>query len=86
VRLCLQQLKVRAPKCDQIKLVIDNCDRLSDEELWNLQEWAKDRADSGTLRVVFVGAEGRIPQKLRGSCCCFFPNDSLLPLVVCPFE
>jgi hypothetical protein len=50
-------------------LIIDNANRLAQKqpELLNLfQDYAKDTADKGTVSVVFVLSEGRIPGRMEG--------------------
>jgi hypothetical protein len=45
-------------------LIIDNADRLAQKQpklLEMIQCYAKDTADNGTVSVVFVLSEGRIP-------------------------
>jgi hypothetical protein len=48
-------------------LIIDNANRLSEEHwrlLSHLQDYAKDTADTGTISVVFVSSEGRVPRHM----------------------
>ena len=50
-------------------LIIDNANRLAQKQpkLLNLfQDYAKDTADNGTVSVVFVSSEGRMPDRMRG--------------------
>ena len=50
-------------------LIIDNANRLAQKQpkLLNLfQDYAKDTADIGTISVVFVSSEGRVPRRMRG--------------------
>jgi hypothetical protein len=48
--------------------VIDNCNIFAkkfEEEFSMLQDWAKEMADRGLVRVVFVASEGFVPRLLR---------------------
>jgi len=58
-------LKYKRP----VVVVIDNINWLVSNKdssvLKNLQDWAKDRADEGTIRVVFVSSEGVAPKFLQ---------------------
>jgi hypothetical protein len=48
-------------------LIIDNANRLDqkNQELLNhLQDYAKDSTDNGTISVVFVSSEGRVPRHM----------------------
>jgi hypothetical protein len=50
-------------------LIIDNANRLAQKqpELLDLfQGYAKDTADNGTVSVVFVSSDGRIPGRMQG--------------------
>jgi hypothetical protein len=50
-------------------MIIDNANRLAQKqpELLELfQDFAKDTTDDGTVSVVFVSSEGRIPDYMRG--------------------
>jgi len=52
----------------QVVLVIDNCNIFAKEfekEFSMLQDWAKEMADRGLVRVVFVASEGFVPRLLR---------------------
>jgi chromosomal replication initiation ATPase DnaA len=48
-------------------LIIDNANRLAqkNQELLNhFQDYAKDTADKGTISVVFMSSEGRVPRHM----------------------
>jgi hypothetical protein len=47
-------------------LIIDNANRLKDPDLHHLQDYAKDTVDDGTISVVFVSSEGRVPRHMSG--------------------
>jgi chromosomal replication initiation ATPase DnaA len=50
-------------------LIIDNANRLAQKKqelLDHLQDYAKDTADKGTVTVVFVSSEGRVPRHMMG--------------------
>jgi Cdc6-like AAA superfamily ATPase len=50
-------------------LIIDNANRLSQtqQKLLNLfQDYAKDAHDRGTVIIVFVSNEGRVPHRMMG--------------------
>jgi hypothetical protein len=48
-------------------LIIDNANRLKDQALlYHLQDYAKDTVDDGTVSVVFVSSEGRVPRHMSG--------------------
>jgi Cdc6-like AAA superfamily ATPase len=50
-------------------VVIDNINRLAKEDpkmLELLQDFAKNSADAGTIRIVFVASEGNAPGFLQG--------------------
>jgi len=52
----------------QVVLVIDNCNIFAKEfekEFSMLQDWAKEMADRGLVRVVFVASEGFVPRLLQ---------------------
>ena len=50
-------------------LIIDNTNRLAQkmQKILDLfQDYAKDAADKGTVTVVFVSSEGRVPRRMMG--------------------
>ena len=49
-------------------LIIDNANRLAQKKefLDHFQDYAKDTADQGTVTVVFVSNEGRVPRRMMG--------------------
>ena len=50
-------------------LIIDNANRLAQKQqelLDQFQDYAKDAADIGTISVVFVSSEGRVPRRMMG--------------------
>jgi hypothetical protein len=50
-------------------LIIDNANRLAQKHQGLLdlfQDYAKDAADNGTVTVVFVPSEGRVPRRMMG--------------------
>jgi len=50
-------------------LIIDNVNRLAQKQpklLDLLQDYAKDTVDNGTVSVVFVSSDGRIPGRMSG--------------------
>ena len=48
-------------------LIIDNANRLAQQKpelLDHFQDYVKDSADNGTISVVFVSSEGRVPRHM----------------------
>jgi hypothetical protein len=64
-------------------LIIDNANKLAQKQeplLDQLQDYAKSTADHGTVTVVFVSSEGRVPRRMMGKSIMFY---NLILIVMC---